>query len=485
VKAGLRLGVLLLLGVVTLLAFIPLFFAVSTYTSVAFQRVANADALAATRSLGQILAAQPSGPHLEEPAINAKLLAQSHALETFAAVCVYDAHGKGSLRLGERRDTHLCPKALKPLERAETQQVIFGRVLTSAHFGSLGLVTVQNPTPASSPAPLLRSIALYMGLFALLLLGASYIALTHFLVRPLDELGRAAKRVASGARQFSAPLGGSSELSELNQSLATMTEHLVGREEALRKKVEEVERATESLKEAQERLIRSERLASVGRLAAGLAHEIGNPIAAILGLQELILSDQLNATEQRDFVQRMRKETERIHQILRDLLQFARPTQAADQEVQSGSVSEALSDTLALLAPQTAFKGIQVTQAVAAGLPEVNASHEQLVQVLLNLLLNAADACAGAGVIHVSARQESSRVVLAIEDSGSGVPAEIRDQIFEPFVTSKEVGKGTGLGLAVCRGLVEAAQGTISLDPKYTEGARFLLELPVARELPG
>jgi len=88
-------------------------------------------------------------------------------------------------------------------------------------------------------------------------------------------------------------------------------------------------------------------------------------------------------------------------------------------------------------------------------------------------------------LIHVSARQESSRVVLAIEDSGSGVPAEIRDQIFEPFVTSKEVGKGTGLGLAVCRGLVEAAQGTISLDPKYTEGARFLLELPVARELPG
>ncbi|MDX2051487.1 MAG: HAMP domain-containing sensor histidine kinase [Polyangiaceae bacterium] len=384
-KTGLRLGVLLLLGVVTLLAFVPLFFAISAYTEVAFQRLASSEAL--------------------------KTAPGAHAAE-FAA-------------------------------------------------------------------PLLRSIALYMGLFALVLLGASYVALTYFLVRPLDELGRAARRVAEGARQFSAPAHGPAELLELNRSLGTMTHHLVGREEALQLKIAEVERATENLREAQERLIRSERLASVGRLAAGLAHEIGNPISAILGLQELILSGHLQPQEQRDFVERMRKETERIHHILRDLLQFARPTQSSAEKLTPGDVTEAIRDTLALIVPQSAFKGIVLKNNADFALPRVTCSHEQLVQVLLNLLLNAADACGSTGEIRVTATQVASNVRIAVEDSGPGVHAGLGEQIFEPFVTTKEVGKGTGLGLAVCRGLVEACQGSISVDRTFKAGARFVVELPV------
>jgi len=116
-------------------------------------------------------------------------------------------------------------------------------------------------------------------------------------------------------------------------------------------------------------------------------------------------------------------------------------------------------------------------------LPEVALGREQLVQVVLNLVLNAADACGPGGKISVSARPAPAGVTLEIQDDGPGVAAEVRDRLFEPFVSTKEVGKGTGLGLAVCRGLVEAAGGSINLDESYTDGARFVLELPRADAL--
>jgi signal transduction histidine kinase len=260
-----------------------------------------------------------------------------------------------------------------------------------------------------------------------------------------------------------------------------MTEKLMAEEQALRNKIDEVERATKRLQEAQDRLIRSERLASVGRLAAGLAHEIGNPISALIGMQDLLLDADLAPEEQRDFLQRMRKETERISSILRDLLQFARPARnTSERELGSGSVETAVYDTAALLGPQKSMHDVELALDVFPELPEVALSREQLVQVILNLVLNAADACGPGGKISVSARPSGSGVRLTIEDNGPGVPQEVRDKIFEPFVTTKEVGKGTGLGLAVCRGLVEAAGGSIALDESHAPGARFVIDLPRA-----
>jgi signal transduction histidine kinase len=113
-------------------------------------------------------------------------------------------------------------------------------------------------------------------------------------------------------------------------------------------------------------------------------------------------------------------------------------------------------------------------------LPLVRLSREQLVQVVLNLVLNAADACGPGGRVSVRAKPHDRGVQMEIEDSGPGVLPEVRERLFEPFVTTKEVGKGTGLGLAVCRGLVESAGGTITLDTSYTAGARFVIELPPA-----
>jgi len=255
---------------------------------------------------------------------------------------------------------------------------------------------------------------------------------------------------------------------------------LLDEERELRRHVAEVDAATERLREAQERLVRSERLASVGRLAAGLAHEIGNPLASLIGFEDLLIAGGLTPAEQSDFLLRMRRETERIHKVLRDLLDFARPSQSLDPALpkQPGDVSEAINDALALVRPQKIMKQVQIVKRLEEPLALVSLPRAELVQVLLNLLLNAADALNGEGTIQLLCRTQGKAVRIEVEDNGSGLATAVRERLFEPFVTTKEVGKGTGLGLAVCRGLVESAGGIIGWDASFAEGTRFVIELP-------
>jgi len=335
-------------------------------------------------------------------------------------------------------------------------------------------------------APLIRLLALYMGIFALGLLVFMYIAMTRLVVDPVERLSRAAARVADGARKLEVPRGGARELAELGTSLSQMTERLRADEERLRAKIDEATRYAKELEQAQARLVRSERLASVGRLAAGLAHEIGNPIAAILGFEELLLAGGLDEADQQDFLKRMKRETERIHRILRDLLDFARPAtslQQAGAADAAGSVRQAIDTAKALLGPQKALRDVEMHVEIQDDLPLVTLSEEQLVQVLLNLLLNAADAVpSSSGRIDIRATRTDAGVRVEVEDNGSGIAPEIRDRLFEPFTTTKEIGKGTGLGLAVCRGLLEGAGGTIVAEDGRV-GAKFVFTLPLAPAL--
>jgi signal transduction histidine kinase len=225
--------------------------------------------------------------------------------------------------------------------------------------------------------------------------------------------------------------------------------------------------------------VRSERLASVGRLAAGLAHEIGNPIAALMGLEDLLLEGGLSSEEQRDFLLRMKKETERIHRILKDLLAFARPGDAVERDDDAaGSVEAAVHDTVALLLPHQALKDVDMALDLHPELPNVALSRERLFQVVLNLVLNAADAVGAGGHVRIAAERSELGVRLSVADDGPGIDPKVVGRLFEPFVTTKEVGKGTGLGLAVCRGLVESVGGSIAIDTSVTRGARFVVELP-------
>jgi signal transduction histidine kinase len=259
-----------------------------------------------------------------------------------------------------------------------------------------------------------------------------------------------------------------------------MAETLISEEATLILKVEE-------LTQTQAQLVRSERMASVGRLAAGVAHEIGNPIAALMGMQDLLIEGELPPETQRDFLQRMRRETQRIHTVVRDLLDFARPEGKPSGDggpPPAAEVRAAAADVASLVKTQKDFHDVRVDVEVAGAL-RVALPQGQLTQVLLNLLLNAGAAIRSAnraqGRVTVRARDETAgRVRIEVEDDGPGVAADVRDRVFEPFVTTKDVGEGTGLGLAVCRGVVEAAGGEIGLDASYSGGARFYVLLPAA-----
>jgi signal transduction histidine kinase len=405
--------------------------------------------------------------------------------EGVAAIGVYDRDGALGIRAAEHDAAPALPLRIEPdQERIDEAHTGRGAALVVVVPGPLGSVAAVVRTDASSAAslPLVRLVAMYTGIVALGLLTLAYFSMTRLVVQPVEQLSRSARRVADGGRRLEVPRTGARELSELGSSLALMTERLRADEEALRAKIGELETASAELKAAQEHLVRSERLASVGRLAAGLAHEIGNPIAAILGFEELLLAGGLDEAEERDFLERMKRETERIHRVLRDLLDFARPATGVSEADRGppGDVREAVDDVVALVRPQKSFREVELATDVAPDVPRVGLTQERLVQVLLNLLLNAADAVprAGGRVAIRAARTRAGGVRIEVEDNGPGIPPAVRATLFEPFVTTKEVGKGTGLGLAVCRGLVEGVLGTITADDASGRGARIVIELP-------
>jgi signal transduction histidine kinase len=239
-----------------------------------------------------------------------------------------------------------------------------------------------------------------------------------------------------------------------------------------------------SLTVQREQIIRSEKLASVGQLAAGVAHEIGNPLAAILGYVDILRSDlagkgDLPLADRRDALDRVKAETQRIHRIIRELLEFSRPSR---EDPVATDPLRVVQSAQALLAPQSRFREVcVVTVPGGDAWPNVMVAQSRLVQVFVNLMLNAADAMAGKGTLVVSCQKERERVILTVADEGPGIPKENRRKVFDPFFTTKPVGQGTGLGLPVCRSIVESFGGTLELAAGADgEGAKFVITLPAA-----
>jgi signal transduction histidine kinase len=490
---GLRVQILLALGALMVLAFAPLFFAVASVT-----RATLLDAHeSAARALGRAVAADVGDVRGRDPRGVARVLESHVGPMGIEAAVVFDAGGARETSAGSAADLASIAAPPRPYREGDARvRGAQGRALdVTVPIGDAVVVArLRTDDDADRAAPLVRLVALYMGTFALALLTFAYFALTRLIVRPIDALVRAADRVASGARALVVPRTGASELADLSLSVQSMTTKLVADESALRAKVDELTRTTARLVEARDQLVRSEQMAGVGRLAAGLAHEVGNPIAAILGMEDLLLEGGLTEAEQREFIVRMKRETERIHGILRDLLDYARPVASSPTSSPSSlalpaapvDVSLVVDDVLALVRPQRHFKGLRVTADLGEEPVRVTLAAQRLTQVLLNVVLNAGAAIASRGAptaddaIVVRVRPAGKRARIEVEDTGPGVPPEMRERIFEPFVTTKDVGEGTGLGLAVCRGVVEAAGGTIAVDPSYTRGARIVIDLPAA-----
>ena len=486
---GLRVQIILALAGLMVLAFAPLFFAVASVTRATLEVQREESA----RALGRAVAAQVAEVRRrQEPDALSRALESHIGWGGLDAVVVFDGRGQPEARAGDPAETAAMRAPSLPYgEKTLRVRGPRGRALdVVVPEGDAAIVArMRADDDADRAAPLVRLVALYTLIFALALLTFAYFALTRVIVRPVDLLVRAADRVASGARTLTVPRVGARELSELAASLSAMTARLVADEAMMRAKVEELTETTRRLTETQSQLVRSDHLASVGRLAAGIAHEVGNPIAAILGMEDLLLEMDLPESEQRDFLRRMKKETERINNVIRDLLDFARPEAVllAGVSREAAEVHAVVGDLFALLAPQRVFKGIALVSDLETAPMELALSPQRLTQVLLNLAMNAAAAIlsrAGepseADAVTVRARRVGARARIEVEDTGPGIPDELRLRVFEPFVTTKGVGEGTGLGLSVCRGLVESAGGTITVGAGHARGARIVVDLPLA-----
>jgi two-component system NtrC family sensor kinase len=483
VQMGLRLQILLALAGLMLLAFVPLFFAVASLTRATVLDAREHGALAFGRAIGAAVAEARARGGVD--AIE-RTLGRIIASGDVEAACVLAGDGSRIVCVGAPLDIDAVHAVRPHTETAAGVRGGSGRaVQIFTPSGDLDVVTrVHLADPDDRATPLVRLVALYMITFGLALLVFAYFALTRLIVRPLEHLVAAADRVANGARTLRVPRSGARELIDLGASVQAMAERLIREEATLLLKVEELTQTTTQLSRTQAQLVRSERLASVGRLAAGIAHEIGNPIAALMGMQDLLLDGQLPPETQDDFLRRMRRETERIHAVVRDLLDFARPEEKQSLEkVGAAEVRAVVLDVVALVRPQKLFHSVHIETDIDGSL-QVALSAPRLTQVLLNMILNAGAAIASTNRttarVVIRARRAEERVLLEVEDDGPGIAPEVYDRLFEPFATTKEVGEGTGLGLAVCRGLVEAVGGEIGVDTSYREGARFYVVLPAA-----
>ncbi len=336
-----------------------------------------------------------------------------------------------------------------------------------------------------------RLILFYMVTGALVAIVLGALAITRSVVRPLSRVTRAVERVARGDLATQVPIAGSGELIELGVNFNKMTRTLRDQQEELKQQVVALETSSSDLKSAQDSLIRAAKLASVGTLAAGVAHEIGNPIAGVLGLLDA-LEDEPDEEQRQRYHALIRKEVERIDRIIGELLAYARPVRGSSDEVLEGPSScdpaEVMEHVISLLRAQRLFDKVDLVVDMEEGLTAA-VPRDEMTQLMVNLLLNAGQAMEGRGVITVVGTSlEQWRPALAVvsrpatrivvTDDGPGVPAEIAPKVFDPFFTNRDSGQGSGLGLSICQSICERVGGEIVLVRDHQGGARFAITLP-------
>ncbi len=319
-------------------------------------------------------------------------------------------------------------------------------------------------------APFLHQRNMLMGFFLAMVVVATLASLvfvyfvTTQVLRPVGRITAMSRKVVEGdltARVGDCPSG---EMGILCRAIDSMAEAIAEREEQLRT-------AT------RQQIGQSEKLASIGRLAAGVAHEINNPLTGVLAFAHLLKEDEdLSEQGQRD-LDLIVHETTRVAQIVRGLLDFARERPTGTELL---DVNQIIRRTLPLLGNQEASQQIVIVEDLEENLPQVEGDVNQLQQVLLNLSLNACESMRGGGTLLVGSAAEDGRVLLRVTDTGCGIKRQYLDRIFEPFFSTKPVGKGTGLGLSVSYGIVQRHGGTLEVETAEDKGTTFTVVLPSA-----
>jgi len=368
-----------------------------------------------------------------------------------------------------------------------------------------------------------RIILITIILDAIVLIIFGSFLLSRVLVKPIKDLVRLTQRISDGDFSQKIETTSKNEIGQLIGSFNRMIERLKENQESLENYLESLESTNKKLKQAQEELIRTEKLASIGRFAAGVAHEVGNPLGAILGYTSILQKEGLDREESKDYLKRIVKEIERINRIVRELLDFARPSKF---EIKDVEINKVIESALSLLSYQNNFKNIETRLNLQSDLPAIKGDEFQLSQVFINIILNAIDAMPKGGILRIQTSthvvenldvdrfqriyprrrksdptesdysrmrktdplaalfkkfSEGDRLVkIRISDTGSGIKKEDLENIFDPFFTTKAPDKGTGLGLSISLRIVESLEGEIRVESEVGKGTTFEVYFPVA-----
>ena len=329
-----------------------------------------------------------------------------------------------------------------------------------------------------------KIILLYILLDTIVLALVGIFLLSRIVVKPIHELLKMTAEYKEGDLIPSVAEAPGNEIGQLTRSLNHMLKGLDEGKEALKVHIASLEEANRELKLAQREIIKSEKLASVGRLAAGIAHEIGNPIGVVLGYLELFKKGGLTEEEKEGFFDRMESEITRINRIIRHLLDFSRPSKGKHVEIH---IHELIRSTVNILTPQPMMDDIELTFELKAADDKILADPNQLQQVFLNIIMNAADACAkinpqgpdSSGSMGIMSRNTDDTIEVRFKDNGPGLPEDQLAHISDPFYTTKDPGEGTGLGLSVSYRIIEDMGGRIGAESVVGEGMTIIITLPL------
>jgi signal transduction histidine kinase len=356
----------------------------------------------------------------------------------------------------ERRGTHSYLTYVVPLR---------GR--TGAIEGAVEVVRLAAATDRQIREAII-DIFVRLGLLLIVIVGLTALALQRQVLRPLAQLTEGIQRVGrsySGARL---PVDRDDELGHVAQAFNSMAERLEG----------ESERALA----LENQLRRTATLAVAGKLAAGLAHEVGTPLNIISGRAEFMLKSLPAGDAHREELDGIVTQIERVSRVITSLLDIVRPQPPQFEPVDIGVL---VTQIFPLLSHAARQRDITLTQDIAKGLPRIHVDPAQIQQVVINLVLNALDATGPAGRVTISAQQmptdDRRGLAVVVVDTGSGIAAELLPRIFDPFLTTKPRGQGTGLGLAICRDIVRAHGGEISVESKVGAGSTFTVWVPLVR----
>ncbi|MDD2898476.1 MAG: HAMP domain-containing sensor histidine kinase [Desulfuromonadaceae bacterium] len=345
--------------------------------------------------------------------------------------------------------------------------------------GSAGLLLSLAPEKAR----LNRSRELLFTYFVLdfiLLLGLGSFVLSRIVVNPINRLLTATEKITGGQYGQRLKMSGSAEMVRLASAFNEMASALGDKDLLVTKQMAALTQANSDLRQAREEALRTEKMASIGLLAAGMAHEIGTPLAAIMGYAELSAGENSDIAAIQDYARRISDESSRIDRIVRGLLDFSR------QRTQSGEdadVRNTVLSTVDLLKQQGVFKQLNLYTEFDEGELRANCDQHQLQQVIINLLLNSRDATPAGGTITIRVGHENTCIRLDIIDSGTGITDESMKHIFDPFFTTKPPGKGTGLGLAISARIIDGFGGRISAANNVGSGSCFTVWLPISRNV--